>query len=75
MQFSLIRSPWIRLSLLALLVVFSLLPGLHAVGAEKKLEHRNLPSFSMKKEIMFLVNSDSSKNYRNFDVVQDSIRQ
>jgi ABC-type sugar transport system substrate-binding protein len=37
MQFSLIRSLLVRLGLLALLVFLGLLPGLHAVGAEKKL--------------------------------------
>jgi erythritol transport system substrate-binding protein len=37
MQFSLIRSLWVRFSFLALLVVFGLLPGLHALGAEKRL--------------------------------------
>jgi erythritol transport system substrate-binding protein len=37
MQFSSLPSRWLRLSLQALLVVFSLLPGLRAVSAEKKL--------------------------------------
>jgi erythritol transport system substrate-binding protein len=37
MQFSLIRSLWLRFVPLAFLIVFGLLPGLHAVGAEKKL--------------------------------------
>jgi erythritol transport system substrate-binding protein len=37
MQFSSLPSRWLRLSLQALLVVFSLLPGLRAVSAEQKL--------------------------------------
>jgi erythritol transport system substrate-binding protein len=37
MQSSFLRWPWMPLSLPALLVLFSLLPGLHAVSAEKKL--------------------------------------